>query len=68
METNTDEQARLRIEPDGELMFWLYIDGKITDLIMLSELRTIKGISQDTIHGIDQIYDDLKQAKESEEE
>ena len=68
METKTESTARLTIEADGELMFWIKMDGKITDLIMLSDLRRLLGLSQATLDGIDQIYEDLRLIAEREEE
>ncbi|GAG76147.1 unnamed protein product [marine sediment metagenome] len=68
METKIEPTARLTIEADGELMFWIKMDGKITDLIMLSDLRRLLGLSQATLDGIDQIYEDLRLIAEREEE
>jgi len=68
MATKTQPKARCIIESDGELMFWLKIDGKITDLIMLSDLRRMNKLSQASLDGIDRIYADLKTTRESEEE
>jgi len=68
MATKIEPKARLTIEADGELMFWIKMDGKITDLIMLSDLRRIQGLSQASLDGIDQIYEDLRLIAEREEE
>jgi len=68
METKIEHTSRLTIESDGELMFWIKMDGKITDLIMLSDLRRLLGLSQATLDGIDQVYEDLRLIAESEEE
>ena len=68
MATKIEPTARCTIESDGELVFWVKIDGKITDLVMLSDFRRIIGLSQATLDGIDQIYADIRLNKEREEE
>jgi len=68
MATKIEPKARFTIESDGEVIFWVKIDGKITDLVMLSDFRRMIGLSQTTLDGIDQIYEDLKLIQESEEE
>ena len=68
MATKIEPKARCTIESDGELCFWIKIDGKITDLVMLSDFRRMIGLSQKTLDGIDQIYEDLRLLRESEEE
>lgn len=59
--------TELTIEKDGNLMFWIKIDGKISDLVMLSELRFLPDLSDKTLNAINAIYDELKQKKEEEE-
>ena len=68
MATKIEPTARCTIESDGELMFWVKIDGKITDLVMLSDFKRMIGLSQATIDGIDQIYADITLRKEREEQ
>jgi len=68
MATKTQPEARLTIESEGNLMFWIKVDGEITDLILLSDLRRMLGLSQKTLDGIDQIYEDLRLMHEREEE
>jgi len=68
MATKIEPTARCTIESDGELMLWVKIDGKITDLVMLSDFKRMIGLSQATIDGIDQIYADITLRKEREEE
>ncbi len=68
MATKIEPTARCTIESDGELMFWIKIDGKITDLVMLSDFRRMLGLSQSTLDGIEQIYADITLRRESEEE
>jgi len=68
MATKIERKARCTIESDGELMFWVKIDGKITDLVMLNDFRRLIGLSQETLDGIDQIYNDLKLIQENKEE
>jgi hypothetical protein len=64
MATKTDQKARITIESDGELMFWIKFDGKIIDLVMLSELKKLD-LDQKTLHAIDEIYDTRREQYES---
>jgi hypothetical protein len=64
MATKTDQKARITIESDGELMFWIKFDGKIIDLVMLSELKKLD-LDQKTLDAIDEIYDIRREQYES---
>jgi len=64
MATKTDQKARITIESDGELMFWIKFDGKIIDLVMLSELKKLD-LYQKTLDAIDEIYDIRREQYES---
>ena len=59
--------TEITIENDNNLMFWIKIDGKISDLIMLSELKSLPDLSIKTRNAIDRIYDELRQQREEEE-
>lgn len=52
-------EPRVRLEPCGRLGLWIYIDGKVMDLIYYSNLQKINGIKQETIDAIEQIYEDF---------
>jgi|TARA_R110000823_G_C15889995_1_gene495922 hypothetical protein len=52
-------EPRIELKSCGRLGIWIYIDGKVIDLIHYSDLQKINGINQETIDAIEQIYDDI---------
>ena len=64
MAEKTDKnQARLTIEPCGELGLWIYIDGKLMDLIHYSDLKNALNLNQKTKDAIQEIYDDFQKTR-----
>jgi len=56
-----EDEARLKTEPCGELGIWIYIDGKIADLIHFSDLMGV--VNDETRQKIDAIYEDCFKAR-----
>jgi hypothetical protein len=54
-----NSEGRIELRPCGRLAFWVYIDGKLMDLVHYSEVQKIVGLKQKTIDAIEQIYDDI---------
>ena len=66
-DNNTDtNEARLTIEPCGQLGLWIYIDGELMDLIHYSDLKQCD-LKDETIEGIQMIYDEYRIPREEEE-
>jgi len=60
MAEQTDKnEARLTIKPCGELGLWIYVDGKLADLIHYSDLLKC-GLEEETKELIEEIYDAYK--------
>ncbi len=59
-----ETEARLTTEPCGELGIWIYIDGKLMDLIHYSDLLYSSAhghsiVNSETRKAIQAIYDDI---------
>jgi hypothetical protein len=59
-------EARLTTEPCGQLGIWIYVDGKLMDLIHYSDL--LHACKPETRQAIKAIYADIQSEKLGEEE
>lgn len=63
-DNKTEPEPRITIEQESDLIFWVKVDGRVTDLFMLSELREISDLKQSTREAIDQYYRELREEEE----
>ena len=55
-------EARLTTKPCGQLGLWIYIDGKLMDIIHYSDLQHV--VNNKTFDAITRIYDEYKLEEE----